>query len=92
VDTFAKLPLGAERWTMTTTRRFFTDEFKREAVALLESSGRPLEHVAKELGIQPSMLRHWRRRVPGTGGRRSSPTSRRRPPCPPAIRRRKSLD
>ncbi|MBB3266280.1 transposase-like protein [Azospirillum sp. OGB3] len=42
---------------MTTTRRFFTDEFKREAVALLESSGRPLEHVAKALGIQPSMLR-----------------------------------
>ena len=48
---------------MTTTRRVFTDEFKREAVALLDSSGRPLEHIAKELGIQPSMLRHWRRRV-----------------------------
>jgi len=43
---------------MTTKRRFFTDEFKREAVALLESSGRPREHVAKELGIQPSMLRN----------------------------------
>jgi transposase len=53
---------------MTTKRRFFTEEFKGEAVALLESSGRPLEHVAKELGIQPSMLRNWRRRVPGTGG------------------------
>jgi transposase len=53
---------------MTTTRRFFTDEFKREAVALLESSGRPLEHIAKELGIQPSMLRTWRRRVSGPGG------------------------
>ncbi len=48
---------------MTTTRRFFTDEFKREAVAVLESSGRPLEPIAKELGIQPSMLRTWRRRV-----------------------------
>jgi len=46
-----------------TTRRFFKDEFKQEAVALLESSGRPLEHIAKELGIQPSMLRNWRRRV-----------------------------
>ena len=52
---------------MTTKRRFFTDEFKREAVALLESSGRPLEHVAKDLGIQPSMLRTWRR-VSGPGG------------------------
>lgn len=47
---------------MTRARRFFTDEFKAEAVALLESSGRPLEHVARELGIQPSMLRNWRRR------------------------------
>lgn len=47
---------------MTRARRFFTDEFKAEAVALLESSGRPLEQVARELGIQPSMLRNWRRR------------------------------
>ena len=44
---------------MTNTRRTFTDEFKREAVALLESSGRPLMQVAAELGIQPSMLRSW---------------------------------
>ena len=47
---------------MTKERRFFTDEFKQEAVALLESSGRPLEHIAKELDIQPSVLRNWRRR------------------------------
>ena len=45
---------------MTKARRFFTDEFKQEAVALLESSGRPLEHIAKELDIQPSVLRTWR--------------------------------
>src|SRR3954447_24181960 len=45
---------------MTKTRRTFADEFKREAVALLESSGRPLMQVAIELGIQPSMLRAWR--------------------------------
>lgn len=43
-----------------TTRRSFTDEFKREAVSLLRSSGRPLTQVATELGIQPSMLRTWR--------------------------------
>jgi transposase len=51
---------------MTKTRRTFTDEFKREAVALLESSGRPLMQVAAELGIQPSMLRSWRATVHGT--------------------------
>ena len=44
----------------TKIRRSFTEEFKREAVSLLTSSGRPLTQVARELGIQPSMLRHWR--------------------------------
>lgn len=41
---------------MTKTRREFAPEFKREAVALLESSGRPLIQVAAELGVQPSRL------------------------------------
>ena len=52
--------------TKTTTRRAFTDEFKREAVSLLASSGRPLTQMATELGIQPSMLRNWRGMVNGT--------------------------
>jgi transposase len=47
-------------------RRQFTDEFKREAVALLASSGRPLSRIASELGISSSMLRNWRN---GSGGR-----------------------
>jgi transposase len=51
--------------TKTTTRRSFTDEFKREAVSLLASSGRPLTQIAVELGIQPSMLRSWRGTVDG---------------------------
>ena len=46
--------------TQTTARRSFTDDFKREAVSLLASSGRLLTQVAIELGIQPSMLRSWR--------------------------------
>ena len=50
---------------MTKTRREFTPEFKREAVALLESSGRPLMQIATELGISPSMLRNWRAVVNG---------------------------
>jgi len=36
---------------MGTTRRHFTDEFKREAVGLLTSSGRPVSQIARELGI-----------------------------------------
>ena len=50
------------------TRREFTEEFKREAVLLLESSGRPLMQVAKEFGIHPSMLRNWRARGHGSAG------------------------
>jgi transposase-like protein len=46
--------------TKTMTRRSFTDDFKREAVSMLASSGRPLTPVATELGILPSMLRSWR--------------------------------
>ncbi len=45
---------------MTKPRRRFTDEFKREAVALSDASGRPLMQVANDLGIAPSMLRNWR--------------------------------
>src|ERR1700704_6531044 len=51
---------------MGQSRRQFTDEFKREAVALLASSGRPLTQIAGELGVAPSMLRNWRDR---SGGR-----------------------
>lgn len=38
----------------STTRREFTDEFKREAVALWETSGRQQTDVARELGSSPS--------------------------------------
>jgi len=54
---------------MAKTRREFTPEFKREAVALLESSGRPQMQIAAELGIQPSMLRQWRAAVNGVASR-----------------------
>ena len=47
----------------TKTRRAFTDEFKAETVTLLESSGRPLTQIAAELGIEPSVLRNWRRKL-----------------------------
>ena len=58
---------------MGQSRRQFTDEFKREAVALLASSGRPLTQIAGELGVAPSMLRNWRDR---SGGRNAGPALR----------------
>lgn len=51
---------GHGRCLMTRARREFAAEFKREAVALMTGSGRPLTQIATELGIQPSMLRNWR--------------------------------
>ena len=70
---------------MAKTRREFTPEFKREAVALLESSGRPQMHVAAELGIQPSMLRQWRATLNGAPPRpRSAGSTGSAPPSPVA--------
>ena len=54
---------------MAKTRREFTPEFKREPVALLESSGRPQMQIAAELGIQPSMLRQWWATLNGAASR-----------------------
>src|ERR1700716_626007 len=71
VDTFDKLLWELERCWMSTTRRQFTDEFKREAVGLLASSGRPLSQIAQELGIAASRLRAWRNR--SDGGHAGSP-------------------
>ena len=61
---------------MPKSRREFSPEFKREAVALLESSCRPLMQVATEVGISPSMLRNWRSAVRGgtTRSRAATPS------------------
>ena len=59
----------------STTKRRFTDEFKREAVALWETSGRPQTEVAGELGIMPTMLRRWQRKLQ-EGGPSASPAAK----------------
>jgi transposase len=40
-------------------RRAFTDDYKRQAVDLVASSGRSIGAVAKELGLRDSVLRRW---------------------------------
>ena len=37
----------------------YTAEFKRDAVALVRSSGRNVTEVARELGVSPEGLRGW---------------------------------
>jgi transposase len=43
----------------TRTRRKFTAEFKREAVKLAGQPGRSMSAVARELGVERSVLKHW---------------------------------
>lgn len=40
--------------------RKYDDEFKKDAVRLLMSSGRKLKDVAEELGVERSNLGRWR--------------------------------
>lgn len=42
-----------------TKRRRYTDEFKSEAVKLLQDSGKPVAQVARELGISDNILYRW---------------------------------
>jgi transposase len=50
------------------TRRQFTQEFKLEAVRLASAGQKPLNQVARELGVRPDMLRQWKRQAEGGAG------------------------
>jgi transposase len=41
------------------TRRRFTAEFRRDAVELVRTTGRPIAQIARELGIYDSTLGNW---------------------------------
>ena len=45
---------------MANERRKYTEEFKREAVQLMETSGKPVAEIARELGINDNNLYRWR--------------------------------
>ena len=44
-------------------RRKFSAEYKREAVAMLESPGVTVNQIAAELGIEATVLGRWRREL-----------------------------
>jgi transposase len=44
-------------------RRFFSREFKLEAVRLITEGQRPVSEVARELSVKPERLREWRRQL-----------------------------
>lgn len=65
---------------MRKTRRTHTQEFKVEAVRLLQEGGLSLTQVAQDLGVDRKLLRRWRDQLnqsgsqeqafPGKGNRR----------------------
>jgi transposase len=42
--------------------RTYTEEFKLEALRLLQSSGKSAQQIERELGITPGMLLKWQNR------------------------------
>ncbi len=54
----------------------YPPEFRSRAVALVLESGRPIKHVADELGLGSESLGLWERQHEADGGQRSDrPTS-----------------
>ncbi|MFJ9761979.1 transposase [Streptomyces sp. NPDC101149] len=49
------------------TKRY-TEEFKRDAIALVDSSGRTVTAVAREIGISSESLRGWYRQAKADRG------------------------
>ncbi|MGC8472683.1 MAG: transposase [Acidimicrobiales bacterium] len=54
------------------TSRRYSEEFKRDAVALYRSSGKPLTVVARQLGISDTSLGTWARESDNAGGQTGS--------------------
>ena len=56
-------------------RRKFSDEFKRDAVELVRTTGRPIADVAAELGVYDSTLGNWCRQRERDEGEREGLTT-----------------
>ena len=59
---------------MSKRQNSYTEEFRRETVRLLASSGKSVPELARELGINEKSLYRWRRQY-GTGASSSGPTT-----------------
>ena len=49
-------------------RRVYTQEFKTEAVALAEKREKPIGQIAKDLGVNESVLRRWMQQTKESAG------------------------
>jgi transposase len=48
---------------MQKVQKTYTPEFKREAVRLDQTSGKPIVQVARELGISDTSIHQWRKEL-----------------------------
>ncbi len=48
---------------MAKIQKTYTREFKEEAVRLVQSSGKPIAQIARELGISDSAIHGWRKEL-----------------------------
>ncbi|WP_416370601.1 transposase [Streptomyces sp. PR69] len=55
--------------SLSNRSRRYSEEFKRDAVALVRSSGRTVTEAAREIGVSAEGLRNWSNRTRPTAGR-----------------------
>ena len=53
---------------MGSTRRSFTDEYKRDAVALIVDGGRTVAEVSEKLSISETTIRKWMKKFEPDAG------------------------
>jgi transposase len=50
-----------------TARKHFSREFKLAALSRVQDGVRSMSDVARELGVHPATLRHWKKQLGGLG-------------------------
>src|SRR5438105_2599864 len=52
-----------ENRIMQKVQKTYTPEFKQEAVRLAQTSGKPITHIARDLGISDTSIHQWRKEL-----------------------------
>ena len=77
-------PRGDSTVDATPTRKSYTDDFRRQAVAMVVTEQLPLAEVARRLGMNPEVLRKWKVKYAP-----AAPADRPAPPLADEVRRLK---